>query len=219
MPLNKRGGKKHKKGKNKTSDDNTHRRVEYADKGQVYCVVKKRVGGSHLEVLCSDGRIRKAIIPGKFRKRVWMNPNDVILCSLESVGKEDMCYIDHKYHQHDVLTLRSQGLLNFENDGKEGDEQTELKFEEDLDDKKSKKSEKTSNPYGDLFVNPNRRNSDSSFGLSDSEEYDDKGDRKSFSMKVSKVASTSKVSTKKKEDDLEKLDDLDEFGDIDIDNL
>jgi len=169
MTINKTGGNKHKKAKNKRPEEGTvNRKVLYAETGQVYAVVQKKLGGTHLQVLCSDGKIRQAIIPGKFRKRVWMNPNDVLLCTLDAVGKDDVCGIDHKYFPNDVATLRSQGLITFENDYKDdGDEISEFTFDDNGSASAKSRGATVKKPnmastvaFNDMFVvaNPNHQN-------------------------------------------------------------
>lgn len=113
MPQNKRGGKKFKRGKKRPQNSNKVNLI-YAGDGQTYAMVKKREGGTRLSVECSDGKIRSGIIPGKFRKRVWMNPGDVILVSLNVNSSDKSCTIDHKYNQAEVSALHSQGIISFE---------------------------------------------------------------------------------------------------------
>lgn len=113
MPKNLRGGNRHKKGKN-NSNTEQQIKVVYADKDQVYALVKNKLGGKRLSVECSDGKDRIALIPGRFRKRVWMNPGDVILCNVENVGNDNNCYIEHKYKNYEIGVLRSKGYIHFE---------------------------------------------------------------------------------------------------------
>ena len=113
MPQNKRGGKKFKRGKNKHQQTDKVKLI-YAEDGQTYAIVKKRDGGSRLSVECSDGKIRSGIIPGKFRKRLWMYPGDVILVSLNINASDNSCTIDHKYNPAEASVLRSHGIISFE---------------------------------------------------------------------------------------------------------
>ena len=113
MPKNKQGGKKFKKGK-KTRISNDKVNIIYAEEGQTYALVKKKEGGSRLQLECSDGKIRSGIIPGRMRKRVWMNPGDILLVSLGVVASDKSCTIDNKFNPSEVSVLRSQGLISFE---------------------------------------------------------------------------------------------------------
>lgn len=116
---NARGGKKHKRGKkNRDTDTDTQKgKVNYATDNQVYALVKKRYGGRRLDVECSDGKNRSALIPGKMWKRAWMNPDDILLCDLDATGNDDECYILQKYTPKEISILRSQNRITFEVEG------------------------------------------------------------------------------------------------------
>ncbi len=123
---NKIGGKKHKRGKRISEDDFYTKQIEYAEDGQEYARVIRRLGGSRLLVECTDGKERSAIIRGKLKKRVWMNPGDIILVSVDATGKDQDCYIELKYDKRQSVILRQKGLIKFDND--EIEEDDNLKF-------------------------------------------------------------------------------------------
>lgn len=144
MPKNKLGGKKHKRGKKKPEEDDNNRQIVTASSGQVYAIVRKKLGGTRLAVDCSDDKSRSAIICGKFRKRIWMNPGDILLCDLDAVGTDDSCLINHKYRAGDINILRERGLITFDStdvaigfetdsDTESGSEEVEQNFIEDSD--------------------------------------------------------------------------------------
>lgn len=113
---NAQGGKKHKRYKKKKDNDQDvyKGKVNYATDGQIYALVKKRYGGRRIDVECSDGKNRSAIIPGKMWKKVWMNPDDVILCDLDATGDDSECYILQKYTPKEISILKSQNKISFE---------------------------------------------------------------------------------------------------------
>ncbi len=47
--------------------------------GEVLGVVEAMLGGDRVKANCTDGKIRICRIPGKLRKRVWINPGNLIL--------------------------------------------------------------------------------------------------------------------------------------------
>jgi len=116
MPKNKKGGKKFKRGKKRREDTFDKKNVELAEEDQEYAKVLSRVGGSRIEVECTDGKVRSAIIPGKMKRRVWMNPGDILLVNIGGTGNDNTCYIDKKYWPKEVAVLRQKGLINFEED-------------------------------------------------------------------------------------------------------
>jgi len=141
MPKNVLGGKKHKRNKN-INKNNTSKKIILANKYQIYAIVLKRLGGTRLEVECSDKKIRNAIIPGKFLKKIWMNPGDILLCNLDSISKinDNVCYIEHKYNEQHINELRKKKLINFDKDdniqldGCRFIEKKKIKSKENIDD-------------------------------------------------------------------------------------
>lgn len=115
------GGKKHKKGKKHRDVPVVVKKVQYAEDNQTYALVKNRLGGNRLNVECVDGKIRSAIIPGRLYKKIWLYPNDVLLCDLETTGKEDVCYVILKYNNKEISQLKMEGLINFEIENGEED--------------------------------------------------------------------------------------------------
>jgi initiation factor 1A len=77
--------------------------------GCLYAMVTKK-NGTSFEILCSNEKTERAIIRGKFRKRVWININDIVLVETNELG---LFIIIHKYSQDDVRQLRSKGEINF----------------------------------------------------------------------------------------------------------
>jgi len=108
------GGRSHKKKKKGAYTVPQSTQLKTADNDQIYGYVEKRLGGSRLMVKCSDGETRSAVIPGKFYKKIWMAPGDIVLCELEKSNNQLICYVTHKYNEKDIHTLKSQGKIDFE---------------------------------------------------------------------------------------------------------
>ena len=119
MPRNFKGGNKAKKAKNcRDNIVNVRRPLMTLGDDQVYACVLKKIGGTRLEVECSDNKIRNAVIPGKIKKKIWMNIGDVLICDIKTMGKRDEnkmeeCYIVHKYNTDEISTLKAQGKIMF----------------------------------------------------------------------------------------------------------
>jgi translation initiation factor 1A len=112
---NTKGGKKYKKGK-KGKGKTTGKKAEtpLADSpGLLYAQVKSKLGGDRLDVECSDGIPRQAIIPGSFYKRVWINKNDIILTQINELNTKE-AFILYKYDPNEAHNLKNQGLLKFD---------------------------------------------------------------------------------------------------------
>lgn len=114
MPKNLHGGKKHKGFKNKRPEEEDESKkvllLPDVEKDEVLAIVRRNLGGSRLEVDCSDGKKRQAIISGKFRKRVWMTTDNILICELGTTGKENECTVIHKYTPYDINRLRNDGF-------------------------------------------------------------------------------------------------------------
>lgn len=113
MPKNLHGGSKHKKGKNTRQEKPKDTRLVLAEDNQLYALVKKKTGGSTLLVECSDNITRTAIIPGRFYKRVWIDPGDILLCDIDALGARDSCLVNYKYTATEIAQLESTKAISF----------------------------------------------------------------------------------------------------------
>jgi translation initiation factor 1A len=97
MPNN-RGGKKFKRGKkfSKFATKQT-REIIYKTEGQEYARLERNLGDHRFEILCADGVLRIAHIPGSFRKRLWFHVGDYALVSMRSF-QENKCDLCYKYN-------------------------------------------------------------------------------------------------------------------------
>jgi len=84
MPPNKKGGKNYKKGKHVNDEPVMYERQE----DQIYGRVLKLLGGCNALVYCNDGRERLCHIRGSMRKKVWIDPGDIVLLSLRDMSGE-----------------------------------------------------------------------------------------------------------------------------------
>ena len=86
MP-NLKGGKNYKKGKGGGDDGPAfvERTVD-----QLYGRVIKNLGNCNMIVYCGDNKRRFCHIRGAIRKRMWMNPGDIVLVSVRDFEKVDV---------------------------------------------------------------------------------------------------------------------------------
>mmetsp|Transcript_21833 Transcript_21833/g.32423 ORF Transcript_21833/g.32423 Transcript_21833/m.32423 type:complete len:144 (-) Transcript_21833:36-467(-) len=110
MPKNKgKGGKSKRKGKNK-NDEQVKRELIEKDDGQEYAQITKILGNCRFEGFCFDGRNRLLHVRGKFRKRVWINRDDIVLVQLRDY-QDEKADIIHKYNADEVRRLKKSGEL------------------------------------------------------------------------------------------------------------
>lgn len=112
MPKNKQGGKKFKSKKKSSKDANStiSRKLELRGEGQEYAKVIKNLGDRRVQVMMNDGKEVLCIIPGKFRFRVWISVNDVILVSTRDY-QTDKADVIHKYDSIEVKKLYKLGEI------------------------------------------------------------------------------------------------------------
>ena len=112
MPKNVKGGSKHKKMKNKNTEELTSKDFVLKEKGQDYAKVQKLLGNCRVELLCNDSEIRLGIIRGNMRKKQWINNNSIVLYS-ERDFEKDKVDIIHVYKDHVVKQIESKMNLTF----------------------------------------------------------------------------------------------------------
>ena len=98
MPKNK------KKGKKRPKQNTVKRQLTFKENMQEYAKITKLLGDRRLMVVLPDGSEIMAIIPGRFRKRLWMKIGDVILIARRGF-QEDKTDVIHKYTQDEVRKL------------------------------------------------------------------------------------------------------------------
>jgi initiation factor 1A len=87
MP-NKQGGKNYKKAKSKTSNEGKETPLADPDEAQMYGRIMKTNGNGYFTVFCNDNHERLCHIRGAMRKRVWVEPGDVVLVSLRDFDNQ-----------------------------------------------------------------------------------------------------------------------------------
>jgi len=108
MPKNKgKGGKNRRRGK---KEDEEKRDLAFKEDGQEYGQVLRLLGNNRLEVYCFDGQKRLCHIPGKLRRRVWMNQGDIVLVGLRDF-QDGKCDVILKYTADEARTLKAYGEL------------------------------------------------------------------------------------------------------------
>jgi translation initiation factor 1A len=71
------------------------------------------LGNGRLNAKCTDFVFRNCVIRGKFKKRVWINPGDVILVEKDPF-KKDRGMVVLKYFPEEVKALQKMDALTFE---------------------------------------------------------------------------------------------------------
>ena len=147
MPKNKgKGGKSKRKGKNK-NDEGDKRELLMKEDGQEYAQVVKMLGNCRFEAFCFDGQTRIGHVRGKFRKKVWINRDDIILVGLRDF-QDDKCDVIHRYTADEARRLKNKGELPAKTrigvdptDGDEAEEDFDVVNFDDVSDDEDEESE------------------------------------------------------------------------------
>jgi len=107
MPPKKKGKWKGPKGPKDTKKNGV---MLFAEELEDYAKVTKSLGDRRVSVILPDKTEILAIIPGRFRKRIWVSVGDILLVSKREFqdGKVDIL---HKYDVADIHKLHKTGLL------------------------------------------------------------------------------------------------------------
>jgi translation initiation factor 1A len=78
---------------------------------EVLGVVEKRMGGSRMEVRCSDGKTRSCRIPGRMKRYLWVRQGDYVIIEPWEYTGETKGDVLFKYTKHQVAHLNSKGFF------------------------------------------------------------------------------------------------------------
>ncbi len=101
---NTKGGKKHKRNKNYSSENKSLRLKE---EGQEYAKVTRCKGNCRFDVVCCDGKTRAAILCGTMRKRKFINQGQLVLVSIRD-WQDDVCDIIDSYEESHAKRLKAE---------------------------------------------------------------------------------------------------------------
>jgi translation initiation factor 1A len=103
--------KNSKNSKNKKGGSSpTKRALVYKEDLQEYVLMTKMLGDRRIMVTLPDTSETMAVIPGRFRKRVWMKPGDVLLASYRDF-QENKLDIVYKYNTDEIRKLVNQAEI------------------------------------------------------------------------------------------------------------
>ena len=81
--------------KNTKQSENITKKTKLPTRDEQFAVVMEMSGGSRLTAMCEDGNTRMVRIGGKFKKRMWVRMNDLILIKpwpVQGDKKADLVY-------------------------------------------------------------------------------------------------------------------------------
>lgn len=158
MPKNTTGGNKHKKQKrNRTVSNFNSGIVPMADDSNVYGLVTKRLGGTRVILECSDSIERQGVIRGKLYKKIYIKSGDIVLCQLEELNNQQVCYILYKYNEKEKKILKLKGEISFQEEI-DDEEQDMIEFSDNEDNSPQNNKSKSFNWGNNPNLNDNDEN-------------------------------------------------------------
>ncbi|MCH7568343.1 MAG: translation initiation factor eIF-1A [Nanoarchaeota archaeon] len=86
-------------------------RVRMPKGKEIIGIIVLRLGGNRMDVKTTDGKTRNCRVPGRYRRRLWLRPKDIILIVPWEYDdkKGDVIY---KYNFSAVNQLKKKGILD-----------------------------------------------------------------------------------------------------------
>ena len=86
-------------------------RVRMPNKDELIGVIIRRLGGNKMEVTATDGKTRNCRVPGRYKRRLWLRPKDIVLITPWELdnNRGDIIY---KYRHSAINQLKKQGILD-----------------------------------------------------------------------------------------------------------
>ncbi|MBI4015495.1 MAG: translation initiation factor eIF-1A [Candidatus Aenigmarchaeota archaeon] len=86
-------------------------RTRIPAQGEILGLVLEMLGAGKLRVQCDDGKTRICRIPGRMGKRVWINPQDIIIMEPWKVQSDERGDVVWKYTRTQANWLKKKGYL------------------------------------------------------------------------------------------------------------
>lgn len=93
------------------TEENIPSRVRMPRGKELIGRILQRLGGNRMDIKTTDGKIRNCRVPGRYRRRLWLRPKDIVMIVPDEFndGKGDIIY---KYRPAEVKQLRKKGILD-----------------------------------------------------------------------------------------------------------
>ena len=78
---------------------------------EIVGVVDEMLGGSRFRITCQDGNVRICRVSGKFKRRAWIRPGDVVLVKPWIVQEDERADVIWKDRYAQIDILRKKEIL------------------------------------------------------------------------------------------------------------
>ena len=86
-------------------------RVKLPREKQTFGIVDQRLGASRMRVRCLDEKTRICRIPGRLKRKMWIQEKDLVLVEPWEMGGDEKGDIIFKYRPSQVEWLKKKGYL------------------------------------------------------------------------------------------------------------
>lgn len=96
---------------NPEKNDNLNSRIKMPAKGEFIGIVMQRLGGNRMEIKSTDGKTRNGRVPGRFKRRMWLRPKDIVIIKPwpDDDSKADIIF---QYYASQKNQLMKKGFLD-----------------------------------------------------------------------------------------------------------
>jgi translation initiation factor 1A len=74
-------------------------------------IVEEMLGGGRFRINCSDKKTRICRVSGKFKRKQWIRPGDIVLIRPWVVESDEKADVIWKYRRAEIEWMRKRGLI------------------------------------------------------------------------------------------------------------
>ncbi|NCO11240.1 translation initiation factor IF-1A [Candidatus Pacearchaeota archaeon CG_4_9_14_0_2_um_filter_39_13] len=92
-------------------EQKTPSRIRMPQGKELIGIVRDRLGGNRMHVQTTDGKTRNCRVPGRYKRRLWLRPGDIVIIIpwIDDDAKGDIIY---KYPPVAVTQIKKTGLIS-----------------------------------------------------------------------------------------------------------
>ncbi|RLG14043.1 MAG: translation initiation factor IF-1A [Candidatus Nanohalarchaeota archaeon] len=86
-------------------------RVRFPKKEELFGMIETRLGFGRMNIICADGKTRIGVVPGKYKRRLWLREGDIVIILPWEYEGDKKCNVLFKYRKSHVEFLRNNNYL------------------------------------------------------------------------------------------------------------
>jgi len=92
-------------------DESPVTRVRVPRENEILGLVEEMLGGGRFRIACKDKNTRICRVSGKFKRKQWIRPGDVVLVRPWEVQADERGDVIWKYRRAEVEWMRKRGMI------------------------------------------------------------------------------------------------------------